>query len=62
MKVTKIKIKIIESSGYTKPLEEKVNEFIADKEVIDIKLSTFYRMSNYKEIPATVALITYTDK
>lgn len=56
-----MKVKILTSSLKGPSLEERINDFIKDKKVIDIKLQTSLDSNLFNNLVAT-ALIMYEEK
>lgn len=55
-----LKVKIIDEE-HEKDLEDEVNKFIVDKEILDIKFSSAVAVSGEDQIFCFTALIMYID-
>lgn len=56
-----MKVKVIDE-GHEKDLENAINEFIKDKEVIDVKFNVSIGISGEEQIYCFSSLIMYKDK
>lgn len=56
-----MKVKVIDES-HEKDLESSINEFIVDKDIIDIKFSCSVSVFSEEQIYCFSALIMYKDK